>query len=96
MLGETELKQVGWKFIKNETTSYMEKDFEFEDFLQAWQFMSGVALIAEQMGHHPNWSNVYNKVSIKLTTHDLGNKLGTNDFALATECEKLFKCKISN
>ena len=46
------------------------RDFEFDDFITAWGFMSKVALIAEKEDHHPNWCNVYNRVSIKLSTHD--------------------------
>ena len=90
MKGEGELKQAGWEIVKNEQTSFLKKEFIFKDFLQAWQFMSGVALTAERMGHHPDWSNVYNRVTIKLTTHDLGNKIGPNDYALATVCEQIY------
>ena len=46
------------------------KTYAFEDFKQAFAFMTQVALIAEKMDHHPNWSNVYNKVEIGLTSHD--------------------------
>ena len=58
-----------WK----ETDNALVADFKFEDFVSAFGFMSAVALHAEKMNHHPEWSNVYNKVSIKLTTHDAGN-----------------------
>ena len=46
------------------------KTFKFSDFKTAWAFMSGVALKAEQMDHHPEWFNVYNRVEVTLTTHD--------------------------
>ena len=59
------------------------RDFEFADFLEAFGFMSRVALLAEKAGHHPNWSNVYNRVSIALTTHDAGNTVTAKDLELA-------------
>ncbi|MEM9739076.1 MAG: 4a-hydroxytetrahydrobiopterin dehydratase [Pseudomonadota bacterium] len=48
------------------------RQFKFADFKTAWAFMSGVALQAEQMDHHPEWSNVYSTVDVLLTTHDAG------------------------
>ncbi len=48
------------------------QDFKFKDFVTAWTFMCRVASEAERIDHHPDWSNVYNRVSIKLTTHDQG------------------------
>ncbi len=48
----------------------LSREFNFKDFSQAWAFMSQVALIAEKMDHHPDWSNVYSRVNINLTTHD--------------------------
>lgn len=48
------------------------KRYKFRNFSEAWGFMSRVALIAEQMNHHPEWFNVYNKVDVTLTTHDAG------------------------
>ena len=50
----------------------LRRDFSFADFNAAWGFMSRVALCAEAMNHHPEWSNVYNSVSIGLSTHDAG------------------------
>ena len=76
--------------------SWIEKDnqltqnFTFKDFKDAWAFMSKVALLAEKMGHHPNWSNVYNKVEIKLFTHDAGNKITDLDRKLAAEIDQFF------
>ncbi len=58
------------------------RDFEFVDFAQAFAFMTRVAQMAEKRNHHPEWSNVYNRVSITLTTHDAGG-LSMNDIELA-------------
>lgn len=61
----------------------------FKDFVQAFSFMTKVALIAEKMNHHPNWSNVYNKVEIQLSTHDAGNTITEKDRKLAKEIDAL-------
>jgi 4a-hydroxytetrahydrobiopterin dehydratase len=61
--------------------------FEFTDFTTAWAFMTQVALVAEKMDHHPEWSNVYNRVEIKLTTHDAGNTITEKDRKLAALIE---------
>ncbi|KAG6584508.1 Pterin-4-alpha-carbinolamine dehydratase [Phytophthora cinnamomi] len=57
--------------------------FEFRDFNEAWGFMNRTALLAEQMGHHPEWFNVYNRVDVTLSTHDCGG-LSKNDIKMAT------------
>ena len=62
----------GWSI----TGGKLHKEFKFKDFVHAFGFMSSVALIAEQMNHHPDWSNVYNTVTIDLVTHDLGGISG--------------------
>lgn len=59
------------------------KTFEFNNFVEAFGFMTKVAIIAEKMDHHPNWSNVYNKVSIELSTHDAGGIVTDKDKELA-------------
>lgn len=59
------------------------RTFEFKDFVEAFGFMTRVAIAAEKADHHPNWSNVYNKVTIELTTHDAGNIVTDNDRNLA-------------
>lgn len=74
-----------WKQINNELI----KDFEFKDFSEAFAFMTRVAFLAEQQNHHPWWSNVYNKVTIKLTTHDEGNKVTDKDWQLAKTIDRL-------
>ena len=57
------------------------KSFRFDDFVQAFAFMTRVAKAAEDMNHHPEWSNVYNRVDITLTTHDAGG-VTTKDLTL--------------
>ena len=66
------------------------REFIFTDFIAAFGFMSAVALKAQEMDHHPEWSNVYNKVKIKLTTHDAGG-LTEKDFILAKFIDDIFK-----
>ncbi len=60
----------------------LHREFRFADFSEAFGFMSRVALAAEALGHHPEWSNVWNRVVIELTTHDTGG-LSNLDLALA-------------
>tara|TARA_R110002110_G_scaffold313567_1_gene526891 strand:+ start:456 stop:722 length:267 start_codon:yes stop_codon:yes gene_type:complete len=62
-------------------------ELEFDDFVQAFQFMTHVAGLAEDHQHHPEWKNVYNKVSIRLTTHDAGNQITDQDRQLAEAIE---------
>ena len=71
--------------IDNKT---IKKEFKFDNFIDAFGFMSKVALLSEKMDHHPNWQNVYNKVTIELTTHDMGG-ITTNDTKLAEAINKL-------
>lgn len=63
------------------------RELEFDDFVAAWGFMSGIALIAQAMDHHPEWSNVYNRVSIALTSHDAGG-ITERDLQLATAIDE--------
>ncbi len=64
-----ELKTLSsWECIENA----IEKKFRFKNFLEAMVFINKVAVLAEDMNHHPDWNNVYNKVTIRLFTHDLG------------------------
>ncbi len=64
------------------------RKFVFEDFTRAFGFMTQVALLAEAMNHHPEWSNVWNRVEIHLTTHDAGG-LSDLDFRLAGRIDSL-------
>jgi 4a-hydroxytetrahydrobiopterin dehydratase len=68
--------------------SAITRDFKFRDFSEAFAFMTRVALLAESASHHPEWSNVYNKVTITLTTHDAGG-LTRNDTELAAKIDRL-------
>lgn len=72
-----------------EENNRLKKTFEFRDFIEAWGFMNKVAMIAEKMDHHPNWSNVYNHVTIELTTHDAGNVVTEKDRKLANAIDSL-------
>ena len=65
------------------------RDFVFKDFSQAFAFMTRVALVAEKMDHHPDWSNVYNRVSVSLTTHD-ANGVTLRDIKLAEKMNALY------
>ena len=74
-----------WK----EENNTLSKTFKFANFIDAFAFMTRVALLAEQQDHHPNWSNVYNTVTINLTTHDAGNVVTEKDRKLAASIDKL-------
>ncbi len=76
---------MSWK----ESEDSLERSFEFNSFIEAWGFMSQVAIIAEKMNHHPEWSNVYNKVTIRLSTHDAGNTVTEKDRKLASSIDQL-------
>ncbi len=66
----------------------LHREFRFADFSAAFGFMARAALAAEQLNHHPEWFNVYNKVIVDLTTHDAGG-ITTLDFELAEKMEEL-------
>ena len=65
------------------------KSFSFKDFKEAFGFMTKVALVAEKMDHHPLWTNVYNTVDFKLSTHDAGDKVTEKDRILAKAIDAL-------
>ena len=71
--------------IDNKT---IKREFKFDNFVDAFGFMSKVAILSEKMDHHPDWQNIYNKVKINLTTHDKGG-ITTNDIKLAESIDKL-------
>ena len=75
-----------WKVVDGKVN----KTFEFDDFVQAFGFMSKVAMEAEKMNHHPEWFNVYNRVKIDLVTHDVGG-ISNYDIKLAKTIDRLAK-----
>ncbi|WCT75481.1 4a-hydroxytetrahydrobiopterin dehydratase [Sphingomonas naphthae] len=70
-----------WESVEGKRDAIV-RHFAFADFAEAFAFMTHVAMLAEKADHHPEWSNVYNRVDIVLTTHDAGG-LSTRDVALA-------------
>ena len=78
------LEVQGWELVDGK----LSKAFLFDSFVNAFGFMASVALAAESMNHHPEWSNVYNRVTIALTTHDAGG-ISDLDFILAQRIENI-------
>lgn len=78
------LLDAGWTLVEGRDAIY--KEFLLKDFNQAFSFMTGVALLAEKMNHHPEWFNCYNKVQVTLSTHDVGG-LSSQDIRMATYFE---------
>ena len=76
----------GWRH--DASAGAITRQFKFKDFSEAFAFMTRVALLAEAANHHPEWSNVYNKVSITLTTHEAGG-LSAKDIELAKAIDRL-------
>jgi 4a-hydroxytetrahydrobiopterin dehydratase len=75
----------GWE----EVDDRLRRELTFADFSEAFAFMTRVALLAEQRNHHPNWSNVWNRVEIELTSHDAGNTVTDRDRDLAEAINRL-------
>ena len=73
----------GWKFKRDALV----KEFKFGSFREALSFMVRVGFEAEALNHHPEWSNVYNRVSIRLNTHDADGKVTAKDIELASKIE---------
>ena len=85
-LEELVSKIPGWEIISN----HIEREFDFGDFIEAFSFMTKIALICEKHNHHPYWENVYSKVIIKLSTHDLGG-ITNLDQTIASEINNIFE-----
>ena len=89
LLQEEEIKELsakipGWEIHQK----YIERKIIFKNFVDAFSFMTKVALLSEKYNHHPNWENVYSQVKIKLNTHDLGG-ISNLDHILASEINNL-------
>ena len=76
----------GWSVVDGK----LHREFTFKDFVAAFGFMSRVALHAEKLNHHPEWKNVWNRVTIDLTTHDAGG-ISKHDFTLASRVNTLLQ-----
>jgi 4a-hydroxytetrahydrobiopterin dehydratase len=74
-----------WK----EHDNRLARDFEFKNFIEAFSFMTRIALLAEKMNHHPDMRNIYNKVEIRISTHDQGDKVTEKDLKLAAGIDQL-------
>ncbi|HMO37759.1 MAG TPA: 4a-hydroxytetrahydrobiopterin dehydratase [Saprospiraceae bacterium] len=73
-----------------EENNQLRARFQFQDFTEAFAFMTEVAFQAEKMNHHPEWRNVWNTVDIHLSTHDAGNIVTDQDRRLAAAIDKIF------
>jgi len=89
-ISDTELKTAlgdlpGWEVIDGK----LSKLYRFKSFAAAMGWMVSVAMYADKIDHHPEWSNVYSRVQVHLVTHDMGNVISTFDLALARKMEEL-------
>jgi 4a-hydroxytetrahydrobiopterin dehydratase len=75
----------GWAVVDGK----LHREYKFTDFIHAFGFMTSGAMVAEAMGHHPEWLNVYNRLTVDLTTHDAGG-ISAKDFELAGKLEALY------
>ena len=95
LVGEQRIKQLamlsqsGWNLQKGDRDA-IEKTYMFDNFVDAFGFMTKAAIVAEKMDHHPEWFNVYNKVEVVLTTHDF-KALSNNDVELAVKMDGFLK-----
>lgn len=83
-IGEALARLPGWSVAGEK----LHREYAFGDFVRAWAFMSAAALVIQQMDHHPEWFNVYDRVRVDLVTHDLGG-ISSRDVELATRLEAL-------
>lgn len=78
-----------------EDNNTLVREFTFKDFKQAFAFMTEVAEVVDALDHHPDWSNVYNKVTITLSTHEAGNTITEKDRELASKIDEIAKVFLS-
>ncbi len=94
VLNETQLQGIlqsslpGWEYSNN----FISKEFKFSNFIDAFEFMKSVAIEAEKLNHHPDWTNVYNRVAVKLSTHSAGG-VTEKDIELAKTMERIYSKK---
>ncbi len=74
-----------------EENNRLRASYKFADFVEAFAFMTSVAIAAEKANHHPNWSNVYNTVKFELCTHDMGNTVTQKDRDLAETIDRIYQ-----
>lgn len=77
----------GWQIVDGK----LHREFKFGSFAEAMGWMVSAAIYADKLDHHPEWANVYNRVSVDLVTHDLGNVISSWDVALAKQMDALFR-----
>ena len=90
MSSQKVLKQ-GWTLVKPSTAGaadYLEKTFQFKDFITCFALMTQVAIASEKIDHHPDWQNVYNKLTIRWSTHT-ANGVTEKDYTMAEQCDLL-------
>ena len=83
----------GWKLLPNRDA--INKQYKFSNFIDAFGYMSKIAIVAEKMNHHPEWFNVYNKLDVTLSTHDC-NGLSNLDIKLATEMDTIYTVDVTS
>ncbi len=83
----------GWKLLPNRDA--INKQYQFNNFIDAFGYMSKIAIVAEKMNHHPEWFNVYNKLDVTLSTHDC-NGLSNLDIKLATEMDTIYTVDVTS
>ncbi|SCU70803.1 pterin-4-alpha-carbinolamine dehydratase, putative [Trypanosoma equiperdum] len=89
------LKLPEWR-VDGNNSGIIHREFTFKDFSDAIKFMNAVAVECEAAGHHPTWENKYNKVSVRLTTHDAGNRVTQKDIDLALKMNEAFERTLTN